>query len=386
MAGKLRTGYANTDIVVDESARIRHKSFMDEAYYNKLFDITLSNFSWPNFGQRTKGLAVGNGVVVSTNNSSGFQIYPIRNNISNGSLFNSNFSPPVEPTVINSAISGAGGSHGQVSVGHGKIVIGVNGAQGGDGAVAVYDLDGNNIFNLSPDPTGLSDNFGGGVDIGCNRIVVTETSGSPDKLYIFDLEGNELFKSSDNRSKVRVSIGHGIIAVGDHLGNSGDGQVHIYSIHGEFLQSILPPTPSTGERFGWDVRIGSGHIVISSFDGIVRVYDLLFNLKWELNNSKYDGSNVAIGGGFVGVGMPNDGFRDRGAYEIYDLEGQLLDYVPNTSGQDYDALGSSIAIGEGICVAGGGAIDYSTTGSNRGKLFFRFVEKTYDTYIETLLG
>lgn len=384
MAGKLRTGYANTDIIVNENSTLIHESFMDDAYYNKLFDTSISNGSWANFGQRTRGLAVGNGIVVSTSLSS-FQIYPIRNRIENGSLFNSFFSPPIDPTPISKIGVNSWGSHGQVSVGCGRIVIGSSLDNGGDGRVVVYDLDGNEQFTLNPNPTGLSDAFGGGVDVGCNRIVVTERNGSPDNLYIFDLEGNQLFKSSDSRSKELVSIGNGIIAVGDAF--TSDGQVHIYSITGDFIQTLTPPTAGTVERFGYDVEIGSGHIVISSNQGVVRLYDLNFNLKWELNNlAKYGNARVDIGGGFVGVGMPSDLFRDRGSYEIYTLEGDLVDRTENGFGQDNDELGSSIAIGEGICVAGGGFIDFSTSGANRGKLFFRFLEKNVNTYYETSIS
>ena len=146
---------------------------------------------------------------------------------------------------ITASDGNAGSSFGySVAVGSGRIVVSAY-LDDLTGSAYIFDLDGNQLEKITPNGVAAYDAFGYSVAVGSGRIVVgargdDSTHVNQGAVYIFDLDGNQLTKitasdaaSTDNFG-TSVAVGSGKIVVGawqDDVGiNSNQGSAYIYDL------------------------------------------------------------------------------------------------------------------------------------------------------------
>ena len=136
-----------------------------------------------------------------------------------------------------------------VAVGSGKIVVGAYGYDVGintnQGAAYIYDLDGNQLGIITASDGAADDHFGYSVAIGSGRIVIGAynvdigSNANQGAVYIYDLDGNQLgiITASDGAaddwfgSLVAVGSGRIVVAADRHdIGSNGDqGSAYLFS-------------------------------------------------------------------------------------------------------------------------------------------------------------
>ena len=136
-----------------------------------------------------------------------------------------------------------------VAVGCGRVVVGADsddvGSNTNQGSAYIFDLDGNELKKITASDGNAGSSFGYSVAVGSGRIVVgargdDSTHVNQGAVYIFDLDGNQLTKitasdaaSTDNFG-TSVAVGSGKIVVGawqDDVGiNSNQGSAYIYDL------------------------------------------------------------------------------------------------------------------------------------------------------------
>lgn len=223
-----------------------------------------------------------------------------------------------------------------------------------------------------------SDYFGISVAAGCGRIVVGASghdNGDPfsdeGAIYVFDLNGNEIGKlvSSDIASSdafgYAVAIGCGVIVVGVHGDDdngSTSGSAYIFDLSGNQLAKIKPSDGASGDLFGWSVAVGSGRIVVGAYgdddnvtgSGSAYIFDLAGNQLAKLTANDVPayagfGTSVAVSNNIVVVGAPSAGAE---AAYIFDLDGKLLKKIIASDSTSGYLFGSSVAVGSGKIVVG----------------------------------
>lgn len=119
-----------------------------------------------------------------------------------------------------------------VAVGNGLIVIGDYGI--GSGRAYVYNLKGDELFQLTPSNTPSDhDNFGSNVAIGCGRIFVGATSddAGAGAVYVFDLDGNQIQRLTNSTADANfgshISVYDGKVAILSDISGGGT-KLHIY--------------------------------------------------------------------------------------------------------------------------------------------------------------
>ena len=276
-----------------------------------------------------------------------------------------------------------------VAVGSGRIVVGAPiGGPGSGGAAYLYDLDGNELVELSipghtSNPPDGSPLFGTSVAVGSGRIVVgarADNVGSNDNqgaAYLFDLDGNYIAKLTSSNGAAEdkfgwsVAVGSGRIVVGarDHNtnGNNDQGSAYIYDLDGNEVGIITASDGSAADEFGWSVAIGNNKIVVGApragFSGAVYAYDLDGNNEVKISSSSgFDlfGYSVAVGNGRIVVGSPWSNVSgtsytiDEGVAYIYDLNGNNQIKIIMVEGfeESTDRFGYSVAVGSGRIVVG----------------------------------
>jgi len=319
------------------------------------------------------------------------------------------------------------GYYGQaLAVGCGRIVVGSPGGNSLKGSIQILDLNGNLIKEVSPSDLSTQDEFGFSVAVGNNRIVAgarkqvgvsTTTYESNGAAYVFDLDGNQLFKLSPEEGGqygYSVAVGSGRIVVGapywryynsnTQTNNDDAGKWFMYDLNGEFLRSSR--TSSAYRYYGWAVAIADGTLYVSNLTGTVAdpygssfIYDYgiggvtawkLYGeggliWRYSLSPTTYstfsDGKNppmetyqqygrsLAAGNGTVVVGSPywNDysiSLREYGAAFAYTQDSNSYHHH-NRAGSDYNVpiwaasgwqigglYGSSVAVGNGTIAIG----------------------------------
>ena len=294
-----------------------------------------------------------------------------------------------------------------VAIHDGFIVVGAysdNNPTNNEGSVYVYRLD-RGEFRLHqkiPNPDGeANDFFGNSVAISDGYIVVgaygdnvpTNDEGS---VYVYRLDRGEFrlhqkIPNPDGEDSDRfgfsVAISDGFIVVGAYRDNNptnNEGSVYVYRLErGEFrlLQHIKNPEPQANDRFGYNVAISDGYIVVGNDDnsansGSVYVFRLErgeFRLLQHIKNpdkespgNDYFGNSVAISDGYIVVGARGDtgSFDNEGSVYVYRLEKgefRLLQHIKNPEPAEDDNFGYSVAIHDGRIVAG--AYGNSSTGT-----------------------
>ena len=244
-----------------------------------------------------------------------------------------------------------------LAVGCGKIVVGAP-YYGLDGGIAyIYNLDGTGeiiINNASIVDFTINnyDYFGFEVAVGNGRIVIGawgfEAPGGggssfiqDGRAFIFDLNGHyiasidagsSINSSDDPDFGYSIAVGCGRIVIGARDNDSttsvsNSGAAYIYDLNGVLIKRIEQYDPAANDRFGYDVAVGCGRIVVST----------------TADNSS------------------------RGAAYVFDLDGNFLEKITASDADVYDYFGSSVAVGCGRIVVG--AYGNDINGSNSGSAY-----------------
>jgi len=203
----------------------------------------------------------------------------------------------------------------------------------GAGRIHLYDPQGNYLKYLeSPSPRSIG-KFGQTVKVGQGLILVGEYGDTSryaignGTVYAFDYSGNHLFTLQAPEPENQAIFGHSIalseelIILGEPWATVDDkhraGQVHVFSINGDYLLTLHSPNPEANGVYGWGLAIEEDRIVVGEWNA-------------DVTPSQYEGR----------------------AY-VYDTEGNLLqnltapDPCPRAAfGMDVDICGDMIVVGE----------------------------------------
>ena len=222
---------------------------------------------------------------------------------------------------------------------HNRIVIGARIFNSGVGKVYIMDCRGRTLKTLQESGTG---NYGTTVAIGCGRILVgannttVNSQSSFGCVYMYDMDGNFIRKiiptsggSSGDRFGDDVAIGEGRIVVGARWDNTEDGSIYIFDLNGKQLQKINSPdgtgaqdgsggtsSTRTGDDFGCSISIGDGRIVVGACHS-------------KIPPGRYTGGSI------VRVGA------SQGIVYIYDLDGNLLKKIAMATDSDHSSYKST---------------------------------------------
>ena len=200
----------------------------------------------------------------------------------------------------------------QVSIANSQVFVGCPNftSAGGSlqGAVFVFDLNGQYVRTITASDKASSDNFGTAIDTGNGKLVVgVPGQGSNGKVYVFNLDGtSEVGITSSNPEGGgqggfgnKVAVGENKIVVGSYLANANgitaSGKANIYDLDGTNEVELYAPVSrrASSDLYGSSVAVGSGKIAIGAHQdestgsetGMVYTYDL-------------DGTNVEEEEGF----------------------------------------------------------------------------------------
>ncbi|MBO6739727.1 MAG: hypothetical protein JJ916_07705 [Phycisphaerales bacterium] len=224
-------------------------------------------------------------------------------------------------------------------------------AQAGGGSVRVYDIETGALLHVLTPPDLLpDDNFGGGIALSGDRVVI----GSP---------GN------------------------DNNGNMA-GTAHYLDLStGRFLHRLSPPDLGPFSRFGSSIALADGLIAVGSTDSVY-LFDwdtcqLITKLTPPDGSNESFGSPIAIDQGLLAVGARTEN-GNQGAVHLYEL--QTLDYLRRFSvagtirfGEVLDLRDGLLAVGNSLHEGVGAAFLFD---ANEGTLLSRFVsgEEDEDDY------
>ena len=167
---------------------------------------------------------------------------------------------------------------GYVDIGSGRILVAAYGRNSNQGAVYIYDLHGNEVGIITASDGAGSEYFGR-VSIGFNKIIVGAwryDGGfiNQGAVYIYDLDGNNEVKitasdaAANDQFGYWTAVGNGRIVVGaayKHVnGNSDQGAIYIYDLDGNEVGIITASDGVADDLFGYPVAVGDGRIVAGS--------------------------------------------------------------------------------------------------------------------------
>ncbi len=268
------------------------------------------------------------------------------------------------------------------------------------GSVYLYDASiGALLHELQSTDSTVLDEFGTAVDIDNNTVVVGASADADSgAVYLFDATtGVQTAKlvPSDlaalDHFGISVAIDNNIIAVGsiwnDENGPNA-GAVYLFdATTGAQLFKVFPDTPATFLEFGRKIALSDGILAVGSpksnvqgagiESGAVYLFDTTTGAQLDIltpdDIDNYDqfGTSIAIGEGMVIAGAIGDDDRGEssGSAYIFDLNtgNQLHKLVDTIGGDSYDYFGSSVAISDGIvCV---GARENRVNVNNEGSVF-----------------
>ena len=275
-----------------------------------------------------------------------------------------------------------------VAIGGDRIVVGAFYGASTYGSAYIFDLDGNQLAKLTASDGAASDFFGNSVAIGSGRIVVgayrddVGANTNQGSAYIFDLDGTQLAKitASDGAASTAfggsIAIGSDKIVVGayvDDVGANGNqGSVYIFDLDGTQLTKITASDGAASDFFGISVAVGGNKIVVGSYQdddngtasGSVYTYNLDGTNEIKIipsDGAAGDnfGQSVAVGENKIVVGATGYDIDpitftnfNSGKIYTYDLDGTNELIITNSNLTFLDALGESLAVGNGRLVAG----------------------------------
>jgi len=268
------------------------------------------------------------------------------------------------------------------------------------GSAYVFDLaTGNQIAKLVPPDGAAGDEFGFAVACEGNVAAVgakrDDDSGTDSgSLYLFDLTtGSLLHKLLPNDGAPignfgeSVDIHGGLVAAGAHGTGFLAGAAYIFDVGtGSQLHKLLPDDSHSNMFFGTSLALDDGLIVIGAwadsvfFDhsGSAYVFDTATGdqlhklVPSDGHDRDHFGYSVSIDDGLVAIGAEQDGdsaFNGGSAYLFEAASGAELSKFLASDGQNFDVLGSSIAIEDGILLVGAPGSDDSGDSSGSAYLF-----------------
>lgn len=185
-------------------------------------------------------------------------------------------------TIVSPDSSGSMLFGSEVSVGHGKILSTSLPLNSNSNPIHLFDAHGNFIKGLKPADWGSVDYYGGGgnyhphaTDIGCGLMIVGAYLADSDgvaggKAYVYDLNGNEKFQliASDRIQNdwfgMGVAIGSNRIAVGASGWNNDQGKVYIYNLQGDSVEQITASDGAAGDEFGTSLAFGNNRLIVGA--------------------------------------------------------------------------------------------------------------------------
>lgn len=219
------------------------------------------------------------------------------------------------------------------------------------GSVRVYDIETGSLLHvLTPPDLQPGDNFGGGIALAGNRVVI----GSP---------GN------------------------DNNGTQAGAAHYIDLSTGRFLHRLSPPGLGPSSRFGASIALADGLIAVGSTESVY-LFDwdtcqLITKLTPPDGSNESFGSPIAIDQGLLAVGARTENGH-QGAVHLYELEN--LEYLRRFSvdgtirfGEVLDLRDGLLAVGNSLHEGVGAAFLFD---ANDGDLLSRFVsgEEDEDDY------
>jgi hypothetical protein len=270
------------------------------------------------------------------------------------------------------------------------------------GSINIFDINGNEIADITAPDGAAYDQFGNAVAISDTAIVVgawydDEASGS---AYIYDINGNYQTKitasdgaAGDNFGKA-VAISDTAIVVGaynDDDNGSNSGSAYIYDINGNYQTKITAPDGAAVDQFGYSVAISDTAIVLGApgdddkgdVSGSAYIYDINGNYQTKITapDGAYAdmfGRSVAISDTAIVVGAYGDGSNSGSAY-IYDINGNYQTKITAPDGADFDTFGKAVAISDTAIVVGASGDD--DKGNSSGSAYIYDINGNYQTKI-----
>lgn len=287
-----------------------------------------------------------------------------------------------------------------LAIGCGKIVAGAyndDDAVSNGGVVHVWNLDGTGHFTITASDAGSADYFGYSVAIDekYQKIIVGAynwdgAQGNQGRVYIYDIDGtNEVaidapVALAGGYFGIKLAAGNGIAVVGDYRATIGSdtyaGQVVKINLSDYSTINASDPTGSAAsDQYGLEVAVGNNRIVATNpLDGTsdyghVILYDSNLNYLKKIDNPFPESSDqfgvgqLAIGSGRIVVGSSvddPDGLANQGSVYVYDLNGNYVGECEQPDPSEGDNFGHSVDVGSGRIVVG--AIYADENGSNSG--------------------
>jgi hypothetical protein len=163
----------------------------------------------------------------------------------------------------------------QVDIGCGRIIASATGARVSGlttGVVYLLDLSGNVIKRITPPDPQSGQNFGVSIAIGCGLIVIGSpfynqtAGGSQGAVYVYDLDGNFIFEISGTTIADSlgqwVSVGSGRIVASSP--QTSGGLVSVFDLDGNLIQNRFNQGNLTGDEFGSCHKIRDGRLLIGA--------------------------------------------------------------------------------------------------------------------------
>ena len=251
----------------------------------------------------------------------------------------------IDITDVTGASLGSGGQFFgmQVSIANSQLFVGcpefTSSGGSNQGAVFVFDFNGNYVRTITASDKASNDNFGMAIDTGNGKLVVgVPGAGSNGKVYVYNLDGTgEVIITSSNPEGGgqggfgnKVAVGDNKIVVGSYLANgngiSGSGKANIYDLDGTNEVELYAPV---GRRASTDMY----------------------------------GSSVAVNNGKIAIGaqQDEDAGNARGIVYVYDLDGTNVVEETAVDAQDGEFFGSAVELFDGKLYAAAYATRRSTT-------------------------
>ena len=254
------------------------------------------------------------------------------------------------------------------------------------GAAYLFDANQGNLLEVffNPSPTDNNERFGESVAISGNQVLVGTQN---EAAYLFDATARTLVQTflnplptSEGNFGFSVAVDNNQVLIGDPLGDPlGDnaGIAYLFdSSTGDLLQTFNNPTPENRDNFGFSLDISGNNVIIGAQgddtgginSGAAYVFDAttgdLIQTFLNPTPANFDsfGFSVGISGNNVVVGAFGDdtGAQNAGAaYAFNAITGELLQTYLNTSPEDGEQFGLSIAIDDNNVLIG-------TPGDNAG--------------------
>ena len=171
------------------------------------------------------------------------------------------------------------GRKGDMVIAENRIVIGDPAKE----VVRIYDIDGKGINELIGTQYQM---WGKKIAVGCGRIAFGSHEGPYNqfpggngimKIRIFDLNGNPInvidqdpiIGTSSQAFGSDVTIAHGYIFISNENARSATGNIYVYDLDGNWLQTVPPPqTSGSGQqvydRFGSEIQVSHGRLLASA--------------------------------------------------------------------------------------------------------------------------